>query len=410
MRSKLGLLAAALLLAGLSLAAACGDDGDEQAPLKIGLLLNFGEGAAAASMVRQQSFELAIQHINDAGGVLGQPVTFVLADPSFDPTNAVEEARRLIEVEGVHAIVGPSSSANALAVAKQVAGPAGIPLISPSATSPLLTTADDRDFFFRTALSDVAQAPVLARLTRERGFDNVGVVYRDDAWGRGLHEAFAAAWDGTIASAAIDSAAETHLPALRETAAGGAQALVVITFAAEAEEILREAFESSLYDQFVFSDGARRLALVQTFGGERLGDMYGTAGVARPGGDAQAAWDRAYREAYGELPVTPYVRATYDAAVAIALAAEAAGSLEGAAIRDKLRAIGAAPGKGVIAGREGVARAIEILRDGGEVDYDGASVSLDWDEHGDLLRGHIGIWRFTSDERIEDLEAEPYGE
>ena len=85
MRSKLGLLAAALLLASLSLAAACGDDGDEQAPLKIGLLLNFGEGAAAASTVRQQSFELAIQHINDAGGVLGQPVTFVLADPTFDP-------------------------------------------------------------------------------------------------------------------------------------------------------------------------------------------------------------------------------------------------------------------------------------------------------------------------------------
>ena len=131
MRSKLSLLAAALLLASLSLAAACGDDGDEQAPLKIGLLLNFGEGAAAASTVRQQSFELAIQHINEGGGVLGQPVTFVLADPTFDPTNAVEEARRLIEVEGVHAIVGPSSSANALAVAEQVAGPAGIPLISP---------------------------------------------------------------------------------------------------------------------------------------------------------------------------------------------------------------------------------------------------------------------------------------
>ena len=409
MRSKLGLLAVALLLASLSLAAACGDDGDEPAPLKIGLLLNFGEGAAAASTVRQQSFELAIQHINDAGGVLGQPVTFVLADPTFDPDVAVEVARRLIEVEGVHAIVGPSSSANALAVAEQVAGPAGIPLISPSATSPLLTTADDRDFFFRTALSDVAQGPVLARLTRERGFDNVGVLYRDDAWGRGLHEAFVAAWDGAITSVAIHPTAETHTRALRETFGARAQALVLITFAAQAETILYEALELALHDQFVFSDGARRLALVQTFGGDRLGDMYGTAGVAHPGGDAQAAWDSAYREAYGELPVTPYVRATYDAAIAIAIAAEAAGSLEGAAIRDHLRAIGAAPGEPVIAGPEGVARALEILADGGDVDYEGASVSLDWDEHGDLLRGHIGIWRFTRDERIEDLEAVPYG-
>ena len=98
------------------------------------------------------------------------------------------------------------------------------------------------------------------------------------------------------------------------------------------------------------------------------------------------------------------------AAIAIALAAAAAGSLEGAAIRDQLRAIGGAPGEVVIAGPEGVARALEILGDGGEVDYEGASVSLDWDEHGDLLRGHIGIWRFTGDERIEDIEAAPYGE
>ena len=411
LRRAVLLLAAALLLACLGLAAACaGDDAEQQEPLKIGLLLNFGEGAAAASTVRQQSFELAIQHINDGGGVRGQPVAFVVADPSFDPDTAVEVARRLIDVEGVHAIVGPNSSANALAVAEQVAGPAGVPLISPSATSPLLTTADDRDFFFRTALSDIAQGPVLARLARERGYDNVGVLFRDDAWGRGLHETFAAAWDGTITSVAIAPDAPTHLPALRETAAAGAQALVIITFAAEAEAILREALDEGVYDQFVFGDAARRLALVQEIGGDRLGGMYGTAGVAHPGGEAQEAWDRAYREAYGELPVTPYVRATYDAAIAIALAAQAAGSVDGAAIRDQLRAIGAAPGETVIAGPEGVARALERLADGGEVDYEGASVSLDWDEHGDLLRGHIGIWRFTRDERIEDLDAVAYGE
>ena len=234
-------------------------------------------------------------------------------------------ARRLIDVERVHAIVGPNSSANALAVAAQVAGPAGVPLISPSATSPLLTTADDRDFFFRTALSDIAQGPVLARLARERGYDNVGVLFRDDAWGRGLHETFAAAWDGALTSAAIAPDAPTYLPALRETAAAGAQALVIITFAAEAGTILREALDEGVYDQFVFGDAARRLALVQEIGGERLGGMYGTAGVAHPGGEAQGAWDRAYREAYGELPVTPYVRATYDAAIAIALAAPGGG-------------------------------------------------------------------------------------
>ena len=88
---------------------------------------------------------------------------------------AVVEARRLIEVEGVHAIVGPNRSADTLPVART--GESDRPESPPwsfSATSPKLTTIADGDFLFRTALSDVAQGPVLAGVAREQGFDNVG--------------------------------------------------------------------------------------------------------------------------------------------------------------------------------------------------------------------------------------------
>ena len=77
----------------------------------------------------------------------------------------------------------------------------------------------------------------------------------------------------------------------------------------------------------------------------------------------------------------------------------------GVAIRDRLRAIGSRPGTAVTAGPEDVAAALRILAQGGEIDYEGAAGSTDWDENGDLLRGHIGIWRFTEDERIEEVGA-----
>ena len=93
---------------------------------------------------------------------------------------------------------------------------------------------------------------------------------------------------------------------------------------------------------------------------------------------------------------------------AIALAAEAAGEAEGTAIRDALRGIGAAPGEHVRPGVEGIARALSLIRDGDEVDYAGASVSMDWDEFGDLRRGYIGIWRFTADAAIEDVDVIAY--
>ncbi len=384
-------------------------DAETVTPLKIGLLLNFSEGATERAIERQRAFNLALKHINAGGGVFGVPVEVAVGDTTRDPTVAVEAARRLIEDEGVHALVGPSSSANTLQVAERVAGPAGIPLISPSATSPLLTTAADNDFLFRTALSDSAQGPVLARITRERGFTNVGVIYINDAWGQGLADAFAAAWEGELAMVAFDPDRTSVPDALRQSASNGAQALVVITFEEAAETLVREALTLGLYDQFTFGDAAKSPALVRAIGGDRLGGMYGTAGGSDSKSASTIAWEEAYAAEYGALPEYAYVKETYDATIALALAAQAAGSVAGAAIRDHLRAIGSGPGVTLIAEAENIAAGLEFLASCGEVNYEGAATTLDWDEHGDLRRGYIGVWRFTADETIEEVETVPFG-
>ena len=105
-----------------------------------------------------------------------------------------------------------------------------------------------------------------------------------------------------------------------------------------------------------------------------------------------------------------YVKEAYDATVALALAAQAAGRFDGAAIRERLRAVGSAPGTVVNAGLRGVADGLRVLASGGEIDYEGASGSMDWDGNGDLRRGHVGIWRFTEDERIEEIRAVAFEE
>ncbi len=383
-------------------------DAEAVTPLKVGLLLNFSEGATERAIERQRAFNLAIKHINAGGGVFGVPVEVAVGDTTRDPAVAAEEAQRLIEEEEVHAIVGPSSSANSLPVAERVAGPAGIPLISPSATSPLLTEAADNDYFFRTALADSAQGPVLARVTRERGFSNVGVIYINDAWGQGLAAAFAAAWEGEITMVAFEPDRTSVHDALRQSASKGAQALVVITFEEAAETIVREALALGLYDQFTFGDAAKSPALVRAVGGDRLGGMYGVAGASAPQSPSAVAWEKAYLAECGALPEYAYVKETYDATVALALAAQAAGSVEGAAIRDQLRAIGRGPGVVVTAGVESIAAGLQVLAEGGEVNYEGAATTLDWDENGDLRSGFIGIWRFTADERIEEVEVVPF--
>lgn len=401
-------LAAFLLFVVAS--AGCGvfEREDEASQLKIGLLLNF-TGSPEASADRQRAFELAIQHVNEAGGVLGMPVVGVVVDATGDPDTAVEEATRLVDEEGVHAIVGPNASSASLPVAEKVSASHRIPTISPSATSPLLTDVHDDGYFFRTALSDVAQGPILADVTRRQGFTNVALIYQDDAYGAGLADAFASSWDGLLQSVSVDPRLTDFTVPLLESTRSGSQALVVIGFEGLAIGLVNQAIDIGYYSEFVFADSAKRLSLVEEIGVDRLAGMYGTGSALPPRSDDTEAWDDSYIAAYGALPVLAYVKETYDATVAIALAAEAAGSVDGEAIRDRLGDIAGPPGETIPGTANGIADGLATLADGRDIDYDGTSGVLEWDEHGDVRRGYIGVWRFTPDGRIEDLESIAYG-
>ena len=373
--------------------------------LKLGFLADFSGPLAEFGPVIQTGVELAIKHINDAGGVLGQPVTVVTGDTQVDTTQGVEEARRLVDVEGVHAIVGPLSTTVTIAVAESVTGAAGIPTISPSATSPAVSVADDNGYLFRSTISDAAQGVILAGLAAAEGYDNVGVIFRNDAYGQGLADAFAASFGGTVTSASIEQGAASYLAELQSAAAGGATVLVAIGFPEEALVFVREALENDIFSEFLFVDGTKSQDLIDGIGPEFLNGFKGTAPGAGPESPATQAWDAAYIAEFGELPTRPFVREAYDATIALALAAELAGSTDGAAIRDALPQVAAPGGADVIPGPDSVAEALAAVRAGDDINYQGAASTLDWNATGDITTGFIEIWEYISGvpEAIEEV-------
>lgn len=373
-------------------------------PLKIGFLADFSGPLAEFGPAIQTGVELAIKHLNDAGGVLGHPVELVVGDTGLDPTQATEEARRLIEVEGVHAIVGPLASSITLAVTESVAAQAGVPIISPSATSPQLTIAEDNDYLFRSTTSDAAQGPVLAQLAASQGLSNVGVLFLNDPYGQGLADAFANAWGGEINMVSIEDGQASYLSELQQAAANGAEALIAIAFPQQAEVFLREALEQGLFDHFLFVDGTKSQDLIDAIGGDYLNGMQGTAPAAGPESDSLRAFNAAYEAEYGELSPLPFIREAYDAAIAIGLAAEVAGATDSEAIRGSLRAAAAPPGDSYAAGAAGIAEALDAIRSGDQIDYAGAATSLDWDANGDVTSGFIGVWQFA-DGTIEEVSV-----
>lgn len=245
----------------------------------------------------------------------------------------------------------------------------------------------------------------LAQLAADEGLDNVGLIYRDDAFGQGMATAFEQHWTGTITSVGVDPQAASFTAELEQSIEFGPQALVLIALPPEAILILREALELGYYERFVFGAPVRSPGVSAAIGAAPLAGMRGTYVAPAPANPSSDAWTRAYLDEHDGPPGLPYVKAAYDATIALALAAEAARSADGSAIRDQLRSIGAAPGLVVIPETASLAAGLEALRAGADVDYQGAAGTLDWDQHGDSAHGYVGIWEFGEDGSIVDLEV-----
>ena len=406
-------LAVLLAVASLALLPAC-DDEDEEAtpaaspgvtpaavtptvggPLKIGLLGPLTGALAPFGPDYVNTANLALDHINAAGGVLGQDVVLVIGDTGTAPEQGVAEARRLVDIAGVHAIVGAAASGVTLPIAESVTVPNKILQISNASTSPALTDVADDDYLFRTPISDAAQGVVLADLVEDLGFTSVCTLYINNAYGQGLSENFAAAYTGTVTAQVSHTAetATTFASELSQCVEGDPEALLALSYpTGQADVYLKEAIEGDIIDQFVFCDGTKSDQLFNKLGWEHFDGMQGTA----PGAlqtEFGSTFDDAFDAKYGYLYQTPFNREAYDAVIVIALAAEKAGSTDPTAIRDALRDISNSPGEVAGPGADGVAAALAAVQAGTDIDYQGAAGSIEFDENGDILVGAIEIWR-----------------
>ncbi len=155
--------------------------------LSIGLLLPTTGAGAALGGPMIEAARLAVEQINAAGGVLGEPVILSEADEGESVSSAGIGLDTLIS-EGVDAIVGPASSLAALAELN-TAVTAGVLTCSPTATALALDNFPDNGLFFRTAPSDSLQAAAIARAAELTGANTVAIGYLDDAYGRGMADA-----------------------------------------------------------------------------------------------------------------------------------------------------------------------------------------------------------------------------
>jgi branched-chain amino acid transport system substrate-binding protein len=347
---------------------------------------------------------LAAEHINAQGGLLnGDTLVMMLADSQCDPKAGVDAGNKVVNVEQVVAIVGASCSGATNGMVQSVTIPAGVPSVSDSATAPSITDLADNDLVYRTAPSDAYQGAALARLAYDAGFKKLAVTYSNDDYNAGIAGVFASSFEamgGAITANQVHEPNKASYRAEIATLSGGdAEGLALFAYyGGSGITIIRNALETGVFEKFMAADGMFDVSVIEQIGAENLqGNLMITQSASDPDNVSYQIFATAF-EKTGMDPAAPYASHGYDATFLVALAIEKAGVADPAKIAAELRGVANAPGEVIRPGEWEKAKA--LIAAGKDINYEGASGSVDFDAAGDVP-GFYSVNRVGADGKYE---------
>jgi branched-chain amino acid transport system substrate-binding protein len=345
----------------------------EAGVVKIGVLLGFTGPIESLTPDMAASAELAMAEASNSGKFLaGSTIESVRGDSTcVDAAAATATAERLITSDKVVAIMGADCSGVTTAVLQNVATAKGVVMISPSATSPALSTIEDNDFFFRTSPSDSRQGQVLAEILKEKGVKSAALSYTNNDYGKGLADSIQKNFEAvggkiTISASHEDGKGDYSAEAAALGQAGGDVLIVAGYLDQGGKGVIQASLDADAFKIFMLPDGMIGDSLPAAIGAD-LNGSYGTLPAAQ--GDGVAKFEKMASDA-GFKP-GPYAPQSYDAAALLILAMQASGSTDSNTFKMKVFDVANAPGEKINPGELG--KALEILASGGDVDYVGAS-------------------------------------
>jgi ABC-type branched-subunit amino acid transport system substrate-binding protein len=372
--------------------------GDGQ--LTVGTLLPQTGSLAFLGPPEFAGVQLAVDEMNEAGGVLGKDVKKFDSDSGDAQNPIASQSVNRLASRNVDAIVGAASSSVSLLVIDQITG-SGVVHFSPANTSDTFSTYCDNNLYFRTAPPDVLQGRVLADQIIADGNQSVGIMALQDAYGTGLAdqvEKNVTASNGEVVDKIIyDPKAANYATEVSRIKSSDPDAIVVIGFA-ETAKIIPELVKQGIgpdTKKIYFTDG--NLAdWSDDFDPGTLGpNVKGTL----PGSVATKELRDRLNEVNPKLDSYSYAAESYDATILIGLAAIAADSDAGPDIAAELPGVS----------KEGTEcssfqECADLLEQGEDIDYQGYSGPVDFLENGDPGTAFVGIYQYKPDNTYEFLE------
>ncbi|NHT17319.1 ABC transporter substrate-binding protein [Cellulomonas sp. IC4_254] len=393
--------AVALVLTACSSGDDGGSGGDETAsgdagPLIIGTLLPQTGTLAYLGPPEIAGVDLAVQEINDAGGVLGSDVEVIHADSS-DADHAEVATQSVTDLisQDVQVIVGAASSSVTLNVVDDITG-AEIVQISPANTATSLSGYSD--FYFRTAPPDTVQGAALGNLITGDGHANIGILVFNDDYGTSLRDVVKSTVEDAGATVVYGNEGEEFDPAASSFAtdvtalmATSPDAVVVLAFE-QTKQIIPELVAAGVDPSTIYMVDGNTADYSADFDAGTLEGAQGTIPGAFPSDDFQAR----LKEVDPSLTDYAYGPESYDATILAALAATKGGATDGATIQANMAAVSGADG-----GEEctSFADCVELIDSGEDIQYVGQAGVGPFNEDNDPSSAFIGVYKYGADNK-----------
>ncbi|ASJ70705.1 ABC transporter substrate-binding protein [Granulosicoccus antarcticus] len=348
-----------------------------------------------------ETAQFAVELYNESGGVKGCDIEMVLRDSQADPKIGVDAAKAMVDLDKVPVLIGAVSSGVSMPILTSVTAPSGVMQMSCCSSSTAFTDVakegKTKGLWFRTFATTRNQAAVAARLIQERGYKSVGIFYKNDDWGQDLGKLVAADLETlgieVTTSAAINDAQASYRAEVTSVLKTKPEALYMALYPAEGISLVREWLSLGGTQEFVAANSLKSDEFRDGVGMQYLTKLVGHD-TAPPRTDSADTFTEMYKAKFDSEPNGPGLPNSYDAVMISLLAMDAAPELTGAAIAASVPRVTDPAGTPIFPDVAGLAQARELLGEGKNVSYQGATGAVVFDANGDVSAPAVA-WKFS---------------
>lgn len=372
-------------------------------PITVGVALPFSGDLADFGEPMTNALNVALDHINEAGGPNGRELELVTEDTATESTQGVNAAQKLIETDDASIVIGAVSSGVTISIAQSVTIPGGVMQISPASSSPTISTLDDDDLVWRTRVNDRFQAVAMGRIIEAQGGDSAAVLYINNDFGQALANTFENSFAGeTVAAVAYESGQSSYQQQLSQLYEDDPDWVAFAGYPESGTTILKQWNEGGYGGNWVLHTSVLNEDFVNNVGTDIVSGMF-AARPLTPTGQASNRFKSDYSNRYPDANVfTPYSWNSYDALMSWALAVHHAGTADSAEAKQSMRPVSNPPGQSF--SYEEFGAATDAIDDGDDINYDGPSGSVDYDKNGEVA-ADIAVIQISEQGEFEETRT-----